>query len=312
MSPPATGAVATTAAPRSSSARRATSGWRVIGAAPAGRAAASAVDQRVGTCARPSPAPPRSRRPHRSTGRARRHPVSDRVEVAEQPHPVVGRRPGGRRRRGCLASIASTRSCVVEPGRRRTAGRGAGVGVVPGRGQGGGGAPVHRAADVPAAGAGAGHLDPVGEPGVRRAARRARRRPSASGRCCPGRPARCGSDPAVRGGGQRRPSSAGRAEDARRRPRSTIVITIAPPTAVQKPSTWKPRSSWPASQLVSSSISALITSRNRPERQDDERERQDLTTGFTNDVTTPRISATTSSGTSLCLSSACPWCGPVK
>ena len=57
-SPPATGAVDTTAVPRSSSARLATSGWRVMRT----RVLARCGGPGHGTCARSCPAPPRSRR----------------------------------------------------------------------------------------------------------------------------------------------------------------------------------------------------------------------------------------------------------
>ena len=49
---------------------------------------------------------------------------------------------------------------------------------------------VHRVADVPAAGAAAGDLDPVGEAGLGEPRVEHDVRPSASGRCCRGRPAR--------------------------------------------------------------------------------------------------------------------------
>ena len=90
------------------------------------------------------------------------------------------------------------------------------------------------------------------------------------------------------------------------------MITIAPPTAGQNRSTWNPMSSWSATQLVSLSIPALMTSRNRPRVTTMNGIDKKVSTGFTNDVTTPRISATTISGSSLCLISSWPWLGPVK
>ena len=81
---------------------------------------------------------------------------------------------------------------------------------------------------------------------------------------------------ASRGGGQRRVTGSSLDADRPSTIQVTIVITIAPPSAVQKPSTWKPMSSCSASQPVSISISALITQQEQPEGEDDERERQEL------------------------------------
>ena len=60
-------------------------------------------------------------------------------------------------------------------------------------------------------------------------------------------------------------------------------------------------SSLSASQLVSFSIAALITSRNSPSVTTMNGIDRMASTGFTNDVTTPRISATSSSGHQLVL-----------
>src|SRR4029077_9979831 len=48
------------------------------------------------------------------------------------------------------------------------------------------------------------------------------------------------------------------------RPQPTSATTIAPRKAAPKSATWKPRLSWSLIALVSSSIAALMTSRNRP------------------------------------------------
>ena len=198
MSPPATGAVDTTAAPRSSSARRATSGWRVIRReCPSGPGAAGRRRSRH-SCAPPSTAPPRIRRYHRSTGRVPPHP--DRPD--RSPGRVRTALVRSRRRRRLARSIARTTSWRLEP---------AGVvllravrrGVVALADQRRRGARVHRLADVPAAGAGAADLDLLGEPGPVEVVGEHHVRPSGSGRCCPGRPARSGRDRRSAGRGSR-------------------------------------------------------------------------------------------------------------
>ena len=83
-----------------------------------------------------------------------------------------------------------------------------------------------------------------------------------------------------------------------------MVITIAPPTAVQKPSTWKPRSNCSASQPVSSSMQALITSRNSPSVTMMNGIDRICRIGFTNDEMTPRISDTSSQSSHLSSNSA--------
>ena len=68
---------------------------------------------------------------------------------------------------------------------------------------------------------------------------------------------------------------------------------IRPPsTAVQKPSTWKLRSSWSASHEVSSSIRALTTSVNRPSVRMNSGSVSSFTTGLTRKFTRPKSSAT--------------------
>ena len=84
----------------------------------------------------------------------------------------------------------------------------------------------------------------------------------------------------------------------------TNVMMIDPQSAVQKPSTEKPTSNASAISDVSSSISALITSRNRPMVRMMNGSDSTFTIGSTNIVTRPRISATISSGQILSCQSA--------
>ncbi len=76
-----------------------------------------------------------------------------------------------------------------------------------------------------------------------------------------------------------------------------IEITIEPQTAVQKPSTWKPRSSPSAMALVSMSISALITISIRPSVSTISGSESSRTIGRTKEVISPKIAPTTSSVT---------------
>ena len=91
------------------------------------------------------------------------------------------------------------------------------------------------------------------------------------------------------------------------------MITIEPRTAFQKPIDVEadPEAAR-RSQAVSISISALITSRNSPIVRMMNGIEKNVTTGFTKALTTPRISATSSSGPSLWWISAEPDDGPVK
>jgi hypothetical protein len=89
-------------------------------------------------------------------------------------------------------------------------------------------------------------------------------------------------------------------------------MTIAPPTAVRKPSTWKPTSSLPDSQAVSCSMNALMTTRNKPIVRTTRGNESRVSTGFTMAVTTPRIRATTRRGSSFSSISARPWVGPLN
>ena len=229
MSPPATGAVATTDEPRSSSARRATSGCRVTGCAHP-----RAVDfpaRRRGTArfVRPSRAPPRIRSAHRSTGPVRRRQVR-RGRRSETPSPARPAPPTSAR---FWASIVRTRSASSLPDHCCARCR---VASYPARGQGRRCAPVHRVADVPAAGAGAADRR-LGRRGRRRPpGPTARRRPSASGRCCRGRPPRPGRNRAA-GPAEAPPQASWASPNSKPTIQVTIVITIAPPTAFQKPST---------------------------------------------------------------------------
>ena len=156
----------------------------------------------------------------------------------EQPAPGRSRR---RRRRGCGASMASTRS-MASAGRRSNWRARCRVASYPARsgwrrraGPSGRRRASRRCRSWST-------VDPVGEPGVGEPRLEHDVRPSASGRCCRGRPPRRGSARVARAAGQhqlRRPRAS---PNSRPTIQVTIVITIAPPTAVQKPSTWKPRS----------------------------------------------------------------------
>ena len=76
-------------------------------------------------------------------------------------------------------------------------------------------------------------------------------------------------------------------------------MTMAPPIAGHQPVTVKPMSNWSASQPVRRSSAALITSRNSPSVTMMKGIERIVRIGFTNEVTTPRISETSSSGTSF-------------
>src|SRR4051794_9982026 len=314
VSPPASGAVATTAVPRSSSACLATTGWRVTcrGRGRGGRAAAGGRRRGRHRSAPPSPAPPRNLAAHRSTGPGPRHPVPPgRSHRTGGPVPVD---VATRRRRdaayvGQVAGVHGEHQVVGgQPGRRELLGA-VSRGVVVVGAQDRGRPLVHRLADVPVTGAAARDGDPAGQPGVVHALGQhhvGHRRPAD-----------------VAQADQRDAVVPGRARGGQCGPQRvspitpstihvTTVITIAPPTAGQKPSTWKPMSSLSASQLVNLSIAALITSRNSPNVTTIRGIERMVSSGFTNDVTTPRISDTSSSGTSLCWSSSWPWTGPLK
>src|SRR4051794_10249039 len=320
VSPPASGAVATTAAPRSSSACLATRGWRVmcVRGSRAGTGFAEAGQLLEG--GDEDGTRPFHHRQHllealRPTVVRVRDLASrfDGVVVTEQPDPL-GIRLTIRRR--CDATHVGQVACVHgehqvvsgQPGLRELLRAMRGRVVVVGA-QDRGCTLVHRVAEMPVAGAAARDGHPAGQAGVVHA---------------------LGQDDVGHGGAadvaqadQRDGVVPGRARSRYRRTQRvspitlsriqvTTVMTIAPPTAGQKPSTWKPMSSLSASQLVNLSIAALITTRNSPSVTTINGIDRKVSTGFTNDVTTPRISATSSSGTSLCLISSPPCTGPLK
>ena len=74
----------------------------------------------------------------------------------------------------------------------------------------------------------------------------------------------------------------------------TIETTIAPPTAVQNPSTCQPTPSSPATQEVSISIKALMTIRNSPRVSSTIGIVTIWKIGFRIALKTPKIRATTS------------------
>src|SRR4051794_36964177 len=229
----------------------------------------------------------------------------DRVEVAEESYP--------------LRSAAEVGQVVVVHGQHQVEPVGCGHvvlpravsgRVVPGPRQGGGGASVHRPPDVPVAGTAALHAHPVVQPCVAQP----RLQDHVRGR----RPA----DVAQTDHGDRVAPGTARGREPHyflsslstemEMNQFTKLITREPSRAFQKPSTWNPISNRPAIQAVSISISALITSRNSPSVSTMNGIEKNVTTGFTNELITPRISDTRSSGRILCLTSSQPDDGPVK
>ena len=180
--------------------------------------------------------------------------------------------------------------------------------VVPGRGEYGAGPPVDRSADVPAARAGAVHDHPVveprgSEPVLEDDVRHRGAADVAEADQCDGVSTRLPR-------WWEHPQSRSFTRDAV--PQFTSVITIDPHSAFQKPSTWKPMPTPPAIHAVSISIRALMTSRNSPSVKTMNGIEKNVTTGRTKLLTNPRISATSSSGSSLCRISSWPAVGPVK
>ena len=290
MSPPATGEVATTAVPRSSSARLATSGWRAIrlGPRPPGRSRLRALLQGghdrvaraldhcqhllepvVPTVVRVGTSPPGSTGSKSRNMPTRVRRVRRRRRGWPRPSRARGRTPRARSRRTAGRGAGSRRS------RRRSA--------WPRRaGPSGCRRASRRCRTRPPRRGRRGRR--------RRAGSRARRGPWASGRCCRGRRGRSGSEPSARCAGRAGISRGDRI--ATRTPQPTTVMMIEPTSALQKPSTWKPRSKMSASQAVNSSIAALITSSRKPRVRMMNGSDSSLTTGSMKVDTRPRISAT--------------------
>ena len=288
-------------------------GWRVTSAGSRGRQLLEGGRRGRRRSVRPSPAPPRSLRPHRSTGPARRHRVRrGRSRGTAGPVSVTTvRRPAS------LSVVAGCRVhrqhqvVAVEP---TTASNW--LGAVPGRVVPG------LARRVAAA---------RSSIGCRRASRRCRSWSRSTRPAEPGVVDPLGSSTTSAIGERQmlpRQTSAIAVAPGRREVRGAGV-TRSPITLVDDPGDDRDddraadrrpeavdveaESSLPASQLVSISMHALITSRNSPSVRtmngiEQDRERSASRTA----VTTPRISATTSSGTSLSSISSCPWVGPVK
>src|SRR4029077_6997773 len=168
----------------------------------------------------------------------------------------------------------------------------------------------HRPADVPVAGAAAVHAHPVVQPGVAQ--------PRLQHDVGGGRPA----DVAQTDQGDRVAPGMPRGWETHYflSPLSTEmsmnqftnVMTSEPSRAFQKPSTWNPMPTRLAIHAVSISIRALITNKKSPSVRTMNGIEKNVTTGFTNELITPRINETSSSGRILCFTSSQPEDGPVK